>query len=140
MLDDYTTTLPIRPRFCDTDMLGHVNNAVYLEYFEAGRMEYWIEFTGNPSLESMPFILARAEVDFLAEAKAGEHLQLGVRIGKLGTKSFVLEYELVRAEGGEPVARGISIQVMFDYDSRTTQPISEELRQQLDDFEGGRLL
>jgi len=27
-------------RFADTDAMGHVNNAVYLSYLEAARVEY----------------------------------------------------------------------------------------------------
>jgi acyl-CoA thioester hydrolase len=30
----------IRVRFCDTDLMGIVHHAKYLEYFEAGRVEY----------------------------------------------------------------------------------------------------
>ena len=138
MLDEYSVELGVRVRFCDTDMLGHVNNAVYLMYFEAGRMEYWIELTGNPSLENLPFILARAEVDFLAEARAGEHLTLGIRAGRLGTKSFELEYELFRDPDREAVARGKSVQVMFDYRAKETLPMSDEVRESIIAFETER--
>src|SRR6266496_27122 len=30
----------VRIRFCDTDLMGIVHHAKYLEYFEAGRVEY----------------------------------------------------------------------------------------------------
>ena len=30
----------VRVRFCDTDLMGIVHHAKYLEYFEAGRVEY----------------------------------------------------------------------------------------------------
>ena len=138
MLDDYTVRLPITPRFCDTDMLGHVNNAVYLSYFEAGRMQWWTEVSGDPSLEDLPFILARAEVDFVAEARAGEPLVLGLRCVKLGNKSFDIEYELVREADGSPVARGRSVQVMFDYRRRETRRIPDDVRRRIERLEAAR--
>lgn len=134
MLREYSFKLPIRVRFRDTDMMGHVNNAVYLTYFEAGRVEYWIALTGNPSLDDLPFILARTEIDFLAEARAAEDLTLGVRAGRLGNKSFDLEYLLVRDADGEPVARGLSVQVMFDYESKQAQPLDDETRRMIGEF------
>ena len=136
MLDDYRFKLPIRVRFRDTDMMGHVNNAVYLTYFEAGRLEYWIELTGDPSaMQLLPFILARTEIDFLAEAQAAEDLTLGVRVGRQGNKSFDLEYLLVRDTDGEVVARGRSVQVMFDYEAKKTRALDDETRRMIDDFE-----
>jgi len=136
LLREYSFKLPIRVRFRDTDMMGHVNNAVYLTYFEAGRVEYWIALTGNPSLDDLPFILARTEIDFLAEARAAEDLTLGVRAGRLGNKSFDLEYLLVRDADGEPVARGLSVQVMFDYESKQAQPLDDETRRMIGEFKG----
>ncbi|MCH7824362.1 MAG: acyl-CoA thioesterase [Acidobacteria bacterium] len=139
LLGEYSFKLPIRVRFRDTDMMGHVNNAVYLTYFEAGRIEYWITLTGNPALEDLPFILARTEIDFLAEARAAEELTLGVRAGRLGNKSFDLEYLLVRDADGKPVARGRSVQVMFDYESKQAQPLDDETRRMISEFEGARV-
>ena len=37
-------------RFRDLDALGHVNNAVYLTYFEAARMAYWMHVNGRADL------------------------------------------------------------------------------------------
>ncbi len=136
MLDGYRVTIPIAPRFRDTDMLGHVNNAVYSTYFESGRLEYWTRLTGDLSVETWPFILARSEIDFLAEAHAGDQLTLGIRVVRLGNKSFDLEYLLVRDSDATSIARGRSVQVMFDYRTRKTLPISEETRALLQAFEG----
>lgn len=138
LLDEYSFKLSIRVRFRDTDMMGHVNNAVYLTYFEAGRIEYWISLTGDPSLEDLPFILARTEIDFLAEVRAAEQLTLGVRAGRLGNKSFDLEYLLVRDGDETPVASGRSVQVMFDYESKRAQPLDDETRRMIGEFEGAR--
>ena len=128
MLDDYRVKMPIRTRFGDTDMLGHVNNAVYATYFESGRLEYWAELNGGHSFEHWPFILARSEIDFLAEAHAVQDLTLGIRVSRLGSKSFDLEYLLVRDEDGKAIARGRSVQVMFDYRTKQQQTLARACR------------
>jgi len=136
VLDNYRVKMPIRTRFGDTDMLGHVNNAVYATYFESGRLEYWAELNGGHSFDNWPFILARSEIDFLAEAHAVQDLTLGIRVSRLGSKSFDLEYLLVRDEDGKAIARGRSVQVMFDYRTKQTVPIDEDTRLRLIEFEG----
>ena len=136
MLDGYRVRLPIQVRFRDSDLLGHLNNAVYSTYFESGRMEYWAQFTGGHSFDNWPFILARTEIDFLAEAHPGQALTLGVRVARIGRKSFDFEYLLVRDDDGREVARGRSVQVMFDYRSKKTRPVSDETRAGLIAFEG----
>ncbi len=79
-----------RVRFRDCDTMGHVNNAVYSTYLEEAR----IDVLGGLS----DFILARVEIDFRSELRAGEEIEVGTRAGRLGTKSFELEHE-IRAAG-----------------------------------------
>ena len=37
----------IQVRFADIDVLGHVNNAIYLSYFEMTRVHYFNELLGE---------------------------------------------------------------------------------------------
>lgn len=79
-----------RVRFRDCDSMGHVNNAVYSTYLEEAR----IDVVGSLS----EFILARVEIDFRAELHAGEEIDVGTRVGRVGTKSFDLEHEIRAGE------------------------------------------
>jgi len=62
--------------------MGHVNNAVYSTYLEQAR----IGVLGG--LE--PFILARVEIDFRAQLRDGEDVEVRTRCAHLGTKSLRL--------------------------------------------------
>lgn len=136
VLDDYRVRVPIRVRFRDTDLLGHVNNAVYATYFETGRMEYWAQLNGGHSFDDWPFILARIEIDFVAEAYAAEQLTLGIRVARIGNKSFDFEYLLVRDRDGTELAIGSSVQVMFDYRTKKTCVMDDATRARMSEFEG----
>jgi acyl-CoA thioester hydrolase len=100
-------------RFRDVDAWGHVNNAVYLTYCEDARMAYLAHLGLVRSVAEAQMILARAEIDFRSPTHVGEELEIGVRPGQLGRKSFVLEYQ-VRADG-RVVAESTSVLVAYDY-------------------------
>ena len=110
-----------RVRFNDCDPMGHVNNAAYSTYLEQAR----IAVLGG--LE--PFILARVEIDFRAELRAGEEIEIRSRCPRIGTKSFDLEHE-VRA-GGRLVAEAKSVLVGYDYGRGESVPLSADLRRKL---------
>lgn len=61
-------TLPVRPN--DLDALGHVNNAVALEYLETGRWD-WLGRQGLVHGDRLVAVVARIEVDYLAEIPRG---------------------------------------------------------------------
>ncbi|KJK56447.1 4-hydroxybenzoyl-CoA thioesterase [Saccharothrix sp. ST-888] len=60
--------LPVRPN--DLDALGHVNNAVALEYLETGRWD-WLGLQGLEPGARMIAVVARTEIDYLAEIPRG---------------------------------------------------------------------
>ena len=124
-MEGYSFTHPIQVRFRDLDALGHVNNAVYLTYFEAARMAYWMHVNGRTDLRSMDMILARAEVDYRAPVGFGDELEVGVR------SSFVLEQALVDRRTGKLVAQARKVLVHYDYAAGRSKPLTEDQRQLL---------
>jgi acyl-CoA thioester hydrolase len=126
----------LRPRFRDTDAMGHINNAVYVTYIEVARQEYWRAFTREQDYRRVPFILAHVSIDFRSEAMVHELLLLRIRCGSIGTKSFTFEYEIREAESGRLVVEASSVQVCYDYAAKQSIPVPDELRQQLEVFEG----
>ena len=65
---EYRYTLATRPN--DLDILGHVNNAVALEYFEAGRWD-WRRRVGLEA-SAVAVVVSRIEVDYLGQIFPGE--------------------------------------------------------------------
>ena len=61
----WTIVAPLKPRFRDTDAMGHINNAVYVTYLEVARQEYWRAFKHDDNYRVVPFILAHVDIDFL---------------------------------------------------------------------------
>lgn len=67
--DESTLSLRVRPN--DLDALGHVNNAVVLEYLEAGRWD-WLAGQGGVRGGGVAAVVARAEVDYRGELPLGQ--------------------------------------------------------------------
>ena len=115
-----------RVRFRDCDAMGHVNNAVYSTYLEEAR----IGVLGGLS----DFILARMEIDFRAELRVGEDVEVRTRCARVGTKSFELEHEL--AADGRVVAEARSVLVSYSYERGESIPVPDELRARLQPLAG----
>jgi acyl-CoA thioester hydrolase len=135
----FTVTHTLHPRFRDTDAMGHINNAVYVTYLEVARQEYWRAFTGAEDYRRVPFILAHVTIDFRSEGLMNEVLELGIRCEWIGSKSFAFVYEIREATTGRRVAEASSIQVCYDYATKTSMPVPEDLRRKLEAFEGRSL-
>lgn len=132
----FPVVFDIEPRFRDTDAMGHLNHVVYITYFEVARAAYWTRMTGNRSYDEVPFILAHVTADYRSPAFVNEVLRIGIRVSRLGSRSFDCEYRIEEVESGRAVAEGRTVQVLYDYEKHQTMPLTEELKRRFREFEG----
>ena len=124
---DYVHEEPVR--FRDIDAMGHVNNAVFLTYIESARSAFFWHLGIARSLEDLTLVVARVEIDFRAPVGFPEVVEVGVRAGRFGEKSFGLDHELhVR---GELVAEAKTVLVAYDYGKAETVTIPDTWREKL---------
>ncbi len=119
--------LKFRVPFGDVDMMGHVNNARYLTYFETARTGLLLQSFGNFPRGRLGVIIAHAEIDYQTPAKWNDELTVKVKPTSLGNKSFVYEYEILNQEN-KLVATGKTVQVTYDYDKGESIPVPELAR------------
>ena len=121
--------IPLATRYADYDTKGHVNNAVFLTYFEIARERAWVDGLGGGA--DFPFILAEAQVKYVSEAMIGQPLEIELTTAEIRTKAWVWAYTIRDAGDGRVVAEGRTVQVMYDYDGQATIPIPGALRARL---------
>ena len=126
--------VPWQVIFRDIDTFGHVNNAVYLTYFELARTSMWLTLTGGSSSKDVGFIVARTECDFRHQLEM-EPIEIRVRIGDIRTTSFDTLYEIWSDGGRQLAATGRVVVVLFDWDKNRKTPITDELRQKVRMFQ-----
>lgn len=89
--------LQIEVRPTEIDMMGHVNNAKYLEYFEWGR-EKWYEEVGisfdSMRKQGLGTVTVHISIDYRKEVLMGEKLTIRTQPLRKGRKSFVLQQQI----------------------------------------------
>ena len=130
-LSQYPFVTTVDVRFRDLDGMGHVNHAVYLTYFETARILYYMHLTRRTQIGQIDMILAEVTASYHAPAGFGDRLEVYVRIARVGTKSFDMEYLIVRPADRRRIASGRSVQVMYDYQAQRSVPVSDEFRAQV---------
>ena len=116
---------PLAVRYSDYDTKGHVNNAIFLTYFEMARARAWIEGLGGDA--DFPFILAEASVQYRSQAKIGDPLEIEITTSEIRTKAWVWSYVIRDARDERIVAEGRTVQVAYDYDAHRTIPIPADI-------------
>lgn len=101
----------------EMDSLGHVNNAVYLRWFENVRFHYFELIGLNAMKDELGLgpILARASVDFRAPVIFPDDVLLSTQCTRVGQKSFTLYNRAWSSKDQRIVAEGEAIIVMMDY-------------------------
>lgn len=129
---------PLQLRWNDMDALGHVNNAIFITYFEVARGHYMLHACPGWDWHKHMFLIGNVNVDFKKELLlSAQNTQVWMHTSKIGTKSFVLEYAVVSEKNGETIihATGSTTQIMFDMKSRTTIEVTNWVRESLTAFE-----
>ena len=103
----------IRPRFNDADGLGHINNAIMVTWFEEGRTEIFRFFVPNLATKDWNLIVARIEVDYVAQTHYQHEVLIQSSVEKIGNSSFVIYQECYQE--GVLTAKGRASLVHFDY-------------------------
>jgi len=132
----YVFTMKLDIRWSDMDEMRHVNNAVYLTYFEQARVYYFQEACAWDWKE-IGVILASAHVDYLRPVVFPNPTSVYVRTSKIGNKSFELNYMITSVVNGieELTTTGYTTMVLFDYESNKSVVIPDFLREKITGFE-----
>jgi len=127
----YVHSLRMTVPFSDIDMMGHVNNARYFTYLETVRAEHMHNFTKGRDALELGIIIARAEIDYKYPAVWLDVLLVKMRTISVGNSSWVYEYEIVDEKSDRVIALGKTVQVAYDYGTKTPIAIPEELKKML---------
>lgn len=117
----------LRVRFGETDMAGHVNNAVYLSYLEEARIQFLHDAL---QLEGMPLILAQAQLNFRRQVFFPEQITVESGVSRFGRSSFDIVHKLYRP-GHQLALDSVVTLVHFDYHTQKSASVPENWRQQL---------
>ena len=126
---DFTNYFEMDTRWKDMDSLGHINNSVFLTYFESGR----INLLKKWKFEYPPFIMASVKLDYLKQLSHPAKLSIGNKVSRLGNTSFDILSTLFANDEDTPTATAVITLVCFDYEEQLSTPVPKIIR---NSFEG----
>ena len=126
---DYAVHLDIPTRWNDNDTYGHVNNAVYYEYFDTC-VNHWLIGAGLLELGRSAVIglVVDTGCSYFAPLSFPEVVTAGLRVVRVGTSSVRYEIGLF-SEGAEVcAARGHFTHVYVDEATRRPVALADRFR------------
>jgi acyl-CoA thioester hydrolase len=123
-LADYPHRVTEIVRFGDLDPQGHVNQAVFLTYFESGRVAMFRNPDLGIGVPGATFVMVRMEVDYLKELHWPGTIEIGSAITEFGRSSFKAVQAVFR--DGVCAAAGRATLVCIDLTTRKARPLPED--------------
>lgn len=130
-MSDFPFVRYVAVRFRDVDGMGHAHHSMVLVYIEEARAAFWREVVGREGLDGIDYVLASVAVSYQRPIHFPDTLQVGLRISRIGGSSFTMQYEL-RNSAGEVVATAETVQVMYDYEKRSSKPLPRDVKKALE--------
>ncbi len=122
------------------DAFDHVNNAIYLRWFESARIVYFerADVVARMKEEGVGPILARATVDYRAPLRYPDTVRVEATVTRIGKSSFTMGYRVKSSALGWAIAaEGEGVVVMVDYRRGGTVPLDDATRARILALEAG---
>ena len=128
-------TVPVQ--WGNQDAFGHINNVVYILWFESSRIAYLEQSGLDPLLagHSLGPILASVTCNYRRQLLYPDTVTNGARITRLGRTSLTMQHAVFSHKQQAIVADGESIIVAFNYGSQQSTEIPTEIRDAISRFD-----
>lgn len=105
---------PVQIRFNDIDIMAHVNNSVYQNFFDMARMRYFEEvFEQKMQWKVRALVLAKITIDYLNPIFLDEEIVVFSKVYELGNKSLQMQQEIINVQTNELKAKNDAVLVAF---------------------------
>ena len=123
-----------RVRFGDLDAMRHLNNVVFLRYFETARIGYLRHIVpehdpAHPETSGFGLIFAECHINYRSPVHFDDSLEVHCGIADVRRSSFKVTFEM--KVGDRLAAEGEGVLVGFDYAQGRAQPLPEALSARL---------
>lgn len=135
------TELPIQ--WGEMDAFCHVNNVVYIRWFETSRIELFRNMWGDDGVNLQEIlngdgvgpILANFNINYHFPLLYPDSVTIKTRISHIGNSSFGVSHNLFSEKNGDLlIASADSIVVMFNYKSNKKFLLNQDQKNKLEDF------
>ncbi len=120
----------------DMDAFGHVNNTIYLRWFESARIAFFYaaKVPHQRMVMTQAPILAHTSCTFELPLAFPDTVRVTAATTRVGTKSFTMRYEVHSQQHQRRAAHGDGVVVWYDYPSQSSAALPADLRERLAAF------
>lgn len=127
-------------RFNDIDLLGHLNNAVYIQFFDLGKSRYFQDVLPEAvDWKHINIVVANINCDFYSPTYITEPIAVLTTVTRMGEKSFTLEQRIVNSDSGDVKCVCRTVMVGFDLATGKSAPIDPVWIAALETYEQRKL-
>lgn len=139
-VNEFHHRLPVQMRFNDIDMLGHLNNSVYLTFMDLAKARYFEAVEGEVvDITSVGIVVVNINANFCAPTFFHEQIEVETAVVAIGEKSLTMEQRVVRVPDGQVKCACRTVMAGFDIATNLSIPIAEHWIEKLEKFEGRTL-
>jgi acyl-CoA thioester hydrolase len=122
----------------DLDPFGHVNNGVFLSYYDLGRLDYIRKITHKAlDWSELESVLVHVSCDFKDSVLFNDVVFVGTKVVELGNRSIKMMQHLFTENPYCLKSTCYSVLSGFDKEKNCSKPIPEDWKEKIYEFEGG---
>ncbi len=127
--DKHTIHTDITVAWADMDALQHVNNVVYLRYFEIARIDFLNKINLFDTIKpgGIGPVISENNIRYKRPVTFPDTLTVGITISDIKTDRFLMNYSVFSHAQQAVTTTGSSLVVMFDFKTGQKAAISEPL-------------
>lgn len=132
-LSGFRHSTPLQIRFSDVDVLGHVNNTVYMTFYDTGKAHYFTHILGRRiDWRHVETVIANVDCAFVNPIFFGEDIEVLTRVESISEKSFRLLQVICTSDRRQVKSACETVMVAFDAATSTSLPLPDAWREALD--------
>jgi len=133
--------MPLQMRFSDIDMVGHMNNSVYITFFDMAKTRYFMDVRpGAVDWFNITLVIVNVNCDFYEPTYFTDSVTVYTRATRISSRSVTVEQRIVDDATGRTKSRCVTVLAGFDPATATGIPIEEVWIEALEEYEGRQLL
>lgn len=132
----YRHYMPLQIRFTDIDMLGHLNNAIFVNFFDMGKTAYFSSVIGGElNWETIALVIVNINCSFFHPVYFTDRIEVFTKTVKIGERSVTMDQRIVNMDTGVTHACCQTVLAGFDIKTATGVPVNEEWRTMIEKYE-----
>ena len=133
-------SLPVQMRFTDIDMLGHLNNNVYLSFMDLAKVSYFSDvLPEGMDWKSLRAVVVHISCDFYSPSYFNESLEVWTTVTSVSEHSFRMEQRIVHSSTGQTKCIGYTVMAGFDPATAKSIKVDRHWVECVEKFEGRKL-